>query len=347
MRQLLCAALCAILGLGVGRSAESAEPISVRVVVVTMFETDNHVGELHMWKDRLPAAAELPFPFGAEPLAYNSDKEILVVNTGVGTARAATTITALGLDSRFDLSRAYWLVAGISGANPNTAPLGSAVWAEWVVDGDLAFEIDAREIPKDWSTGYVPLFKARPYEEPMPTEDLGIVYRLNPGLVDWAFDLTQGIELPDPRELGVWREKYSGHPAAGLSPRVMKGDTMSASTFWHGELFNRWAEDWVKYWTRGTGAFFTSAMEDTGTMAALTALDKAGRVDIDRVLVLRTTSNFTMGPDGVTAAESLAKNSETYSALDPAVAAAYHVGVEVVEALVDDWGRYRDSVPGS
>ena len=39
---------------------------------------------------------------------------VLGVVTGVGTAKAAATIMALGLDPRFDLRNAYWLVAGIT-----------------------------------------------------------------------------------------------------------------------------------------------------------------------------------------------------------------------------------------
>jgi len=35
-----------------------------------------------------------------------------------------------------------------------------------------------------------------------------------------------------------------------------------------------------------------SAMEDTGTMQALTFLSQASRVDLQRVLVLRTVSNY-------------------------------------------------------
>ncbi len=59
------------------------------------------------------------------------------------------------------------LVAGIAGVNPYEASVGSAAWAEWIVDGDLGFEIDAREIPAAWPTGFVPLGKAFPYEEPV------------------------------------------------------------------------------------------------------------------------------------------------------------------------------------
>ena len=89
----------------------------------------------------------LPFPQGYRDLRYNPDKSVLGIVTGIGTARATASIKALGMDPRFDLSKAYWLVAGIAGVNPNEASIGSATWAEWVIDSDLGFEVDAREIP--------------------------------------------------------------------------------------------------------------------------------------------------------------------------------------------------------
>ena len=54
---------------------------------------------------------------------------------------------------------------------PRAHSLGSAAWARWVVDGDLGYEIDCREMPQDWSTGYIPLRKTHPFESPplLPT----------------------------------------------------------------------------------------------------------------------------------------------------------------------------------
>ena len=106
---------------------------------------------------------------------------VLGMLTGVGTARAAASVMALGLDPRFDFSKAYWIVAGIGGGDPADVSLGSAVWSDHVVDGDLAYEIDAREIPKDWPTGYVPLQHATPYEQPVRQGATGEMYTLNPG----------------------------------------------------------------------------------------------------------------------------------------------------------------------
>jgi purine nucleoside permease len=256
---------------------------------------------------------------------------------------------ALGLDPRFDLSHAYWVVAGIAGANPKTMSLGSAAWAEWIVDGDLAFEIDAREIPEDWSTGYVPLDRRKPFEPPAePQDDGGNVYRLDQGVVDWAYGLTRNIALADSKPLEELRRGYAGYEKAQQPPAVIKGDTVSASTFWHGGLLNQWAIDWVGYWTDGKGSFATTAMEDTGTLQSLTLLGKAGKVDRRRVLVLRTASNFSMPPDGQSATNTLpGEGGDGYSAFLPSLDAAYLAGSAVANEIAGKWETYRDKVPGA
>ena len=97
-------------------------------------ETGDHFGEFRLWVERLPLTERIPFPYGFRDLRYNSEKSVIGIVSGVGTARAAASIMALGMDPRFDFTRAYWLVAGIAGVNPLEASIGSAAWAEWVVD---------------------------------------------------------------------------------------------------------------------------------------------------------------------------------------------------------------------
>ncbi len=328
------------------------KPIEVKVVVVNMFEvgadTGDVPGEHQYWVEREHLDTVLPFPQGYHALRMNKDG-VLGVVTGVGNTRAAATIMALGLDPRFDLTHAYFVVAGIAGIDPAMGSLGSAVWSDWVVDGDLAHEIDAREIPKDWKTGYVPLGKSTPYEQPRTARfgDDGNVYHLNTALVDWAFNLTKGVELPDTPEMKERRMEYEGD-VAHRPPFVLRGDNLSAETFWHGKLLNQWARDWVKYETDGKGTYAVCGMEDTGTLQSLTWLARAGKVDIHRVLVLRTASNYDQQRIGITAAESLAETKVTkYSAYLPALEAAYRVGHVVVDSLVANWSQTRDAVPGS
>ena len=130
-------------------------------------------------------------------------------------------------------------------------------------------------------------------------------------------------------------------------PFVMKGDTLSAGTYWHGKLLNEWATDWVQYHTGGKGDFVTTAMEDTGTLQSLTLLAKAGRADLKRVLVLRSASDFDLPPPGVTAAGDLArmKLGQGFDAYLPALEAAWRVGNTVVEELLRNWRKYREITP--
>lgn len=346
-----CLALAALLAAQGGAAladSRDADPLPIKVVVVTMFEVGedegDQPGELQSWVERLPLPESVAFPQGWRDVRLNREKGVLAIVTGVGTARSAASIMALGMDPRFDLSRAYWLVAGIAGVDPDDMSLGSAAWAEWIVDGTLMHEIDGREIPPDWPTGRVPLDHAEPYPQPVPDGD-GVVFRLDAELVHWAYELTRDVALEDTPALQALRAPYVDHPAAQQPPFVGRGDNIADMTFWYGRLLTEWANDWMAYWTGGEGEFVTSAMEDSGTLQALTWLDRAGRVDRDRVLVLRTASNYTMPPAGVTAAEGLAGEAGDLSAFLPSLEAAWRVGHPVVEELVGRWRRYAHRLP--
>lgn len=327
-----------------------AKPIEVKVVVVALFEqgndTGDNPGEFQYWVEREKLDQILPFPAGNRDLRWNPKTGVLGICAGVGTARAAASIMALGLDPRFDLRKAYWLVAGIAGGDPADITIGSVAWADYVVDGDLGHEIDAREIPADWPTGYIPLRRHKPYEAPRREKTEGEIYRLNTKLVDWAFHLTKDLKLADADRLNDRRARFTETPAARTGTRVMRGDTLSASTYWHGKLMNRWANEWVRYYSDGKGNYMTTAMEDTGVMQSLTWLEKAGKAQTARVLVLRGVSNFDSQPPGVTAAESLAgEKLGAYAAYIESLENVHRAGSAVVHRIVADWKTLSSSTP--
>ncbi|MFZ3215919.1 MAG: purine nucleoside permease [Candidatus Acidiferrales bacterium] len=330
------------------RTAATAAPLRIKAVVVTMFErgedSGDAPGEYQLWVEREHLDEILPLPGGFHHVRLNEDG-VLGLLTGVGTAKAAASVMALGLDPRFDFSKAYWIVAGIGGGDPADVSLGSAVWADYVVDGDLAYEIDARQIPESWPTGYVPLRRGTPYEQPARV-DYGEAYTLNASLVDWALRLTQDVPLADSDVLRKARARFTGFPNAQKPPFVTRGATLSASTFWHGSKFDEWANAWTRYYTGGQGNFMTAGMEDSGTMQALTFLSAAGRVDLKRVLVLRTVSNYDREPPGGSAAESLqAMVAGNYSAYMQSLEAAQAVGDKVVRDLVEHWPEREAMIP--
>ncbi|HEY6869920.1 MAG TPA: purine nucleoside permease [Novosphingobium sp.] len=326
-----------------------AHPLEVRVVVVTMFEigkdSGDAPGEFQLWKERRHLSVRIPFPQSYHDLWYDPRAKVLAMVTGMGSIKSATATLALGLDPRFDLTRAYWLVAGIAGIDPDDASIGSAAWAHYLVDGDIAHEIDAREIPADWSSGYFALHSKGP-ADPTPLDPVnGEMFELNPALQDWAFRLTRDLNLPDSPQIAAERAKFAGYPNAQRPPFVLKGDNLAAMTFWHGARMTRWANDWTRFWTRGKGEFVTSAMEETGTFQSLEYLTRVGRADRNRVLVLRAGSNFTMPPPGTDPASYLLRENQGYAGMTAALESLYLVGGTTVDALLAGWDRYATAPP--
>jgi purine nucleoside permease len=357
---LLFVTVPGVFAQAVAPAPASPKPIEIKVVVINMFEagadTGDTPGEYQFWVEREHLDTVLPFPQGYHNLRLNPTTGVLGVLTGVGNSRAAASIMALGLDPRFDLTHAYFVVAGIGGIDPRMGSLGSAVWSDWIIDGDLAHEIDAREIPhatpeerKVWTTGFIPLGKSVPYEQPRKARfgDDGNIYQLNPGLVSWAFNLTKDTQLDDNPKIAARRMQYAAE-AAHRPPFVLRGSNLAASTYWHGKLLNQWAHDWVNYQTDGQGTYAICGMEDTGTLQSLTWLAHANKVDVHRVLVLRTASNYDQQREGISAADSIAETKiGEYSAYMPALEAAYRVGHQVVDNLVANWPQTRDHIPSA
>jgi purine nucleoside permease len=338
-------------------AAPSRAQLPIRVVVVNTFQigtdTSGEPGEAENWVKNLPLPTSLPFPQGERDLRYNADLQVLEIVTGEGPTRMAAALTALGYDQRFDLTHAYWLLSGIGGIDPNVGSAGSAAWASYVVDGDLAYEIDARQIPSDWSTGYVPLGRASPYQKPVPPASSinGVnLFALNSGLVRWALHYSKThASLPDDANLKTLRGQYTNYPAAQMPPAIIAGDVMGSGTFWLGSLFNTWAENWTTYWSHGAAHFTITSEEDAGYMQALTYLAHANVVDLNRVMVLRSASNYDLPPMSETTAELLAgeANGTGYSAFIESLSSAYVAGAPVVLELAGHWGKYRDMIPSN
>jgi len=359
------AIILGLVGLGlIACSSDTASPVranpdaevtaatAIKVVVVSMFENGaergDAPGEFQYWVERLPLDTSWDFPLGEYPL-YTNDDGVLAICIGGGIANATASIMALGLDKRFDLSRAYWLIAGIAGGDPQDTSIGSAVWAQHVVDGDLLYEIDGREIPDTWPYGLIPLGGSEPASEPADiytgwTLDT-IHFALNSDLANWAFETTRNMQLNDTAEMASFRARYANNTNAQQPPSVQLGDTLSASTYWHGSRLNRWANDWMKLYGGESANFVTSNMEDSGTLTALGRLGRLGNVDPARTLVLRTVSNYTTPPSDLEAHASATLDYPNNG--EPALLAAFEVGSQVVDKLVKNWEQTAEQIPGS
>jgi purine nucleoside permease len=335
---LLAASVCLAAG---------PAPLKIKVVVVAMFEpgedTGDRPGEFQFWVEREKLTQTLPFDAGYRKLRLSADGSVLGVVTGAGVTNATSTIMALGMDPRFDFSKTYWIIAGIAGADPEDASLGSAAWANYVLDGDLVYELDAREAPADWPYSRLAVGAKRPGELPERRIPDTMVYQLNPKLVEWAYQLTKNLKLKDTPEMAAYSATYKGFPKAMAPPFVMKGDSLGSSTYWHGKILTQWANDWVKMWTGGKGNFVMTNMEDNGTATALKRLERVRKVDFNRVLFLRTASNYCMPAPEQAAAGSLLHE---YAGGLPALESAYQVGSAALHEILKHWKEWEEKIPG-
>jgi purine nucleoside permease len=327
-----------------------ADPIPVKVAVVVTFEvgadTGDQPGEFQFWAEREKWPIKIVVPGLDHPVLTDGKGTIGIV--GGTTARAQSQMMALGLSGQFDFSRTYWLFNGISGVDPADASIGSAAWSRFVIDGDVAYEIDAREADPSWPYAIIPIGSKVPNERPKREgwePDL-MSYPLNSALTDWAYALTKDVPIPDTPKMAAYRALYVGYPNAQKPPFVLIGDSFGCSRYWHGKAMTQWANDWAKLWSDGKANFVMSDMEDQGFASAMHRLSKMGKVDFQRVMFLRTASNYCMQPPNMDVNQSMHSDMENgYAGYISSLEAAYRAGSKVVHELAGNWDKYRDNIP--
>jgi purine nucleoside permease len=334
-------------------SSAQGVPLRPRVVIVSYFEvgadTGDQPGELQFWVERDHLDRTIVVPGMSRAVRANASGTEIAVAVGPGNINPAVNLMALGADPRFDLRMSHWLLNGIAGISPQDGTIGAAVWTDFVINGDLAKEIDPREKPAAWPDGFVSLDGEAPTDSKGGAgweDDVrrwsgtearanrrGNVIRLNGDLLRWAYAQTKDMQLPESAPMRALRLRYRGFAGTASGPQVQTGANLATEIFWHGKLMDAWGHRWVQFETDGLAQMGTTAMNDTGALLALHALTLQGKADWNRALLLRTASNFDMPPEGMTAAESLAAERHgAYTAYLPSLEAAYAVGHRVVEA---------------
>jgi purine nucleoside permease len=324
------------LGLGVlalaAPAAAMAQPIAPKVMVITMFGA-----ETKPWLDNLQLSEKVAVPgLAADAPEVSCNGDLCVMTTTMGFADAATSTAAVALSDKFDLSKTYFIVAGIAGIDPSKGTLGSAAWADYVVDGGLFHRIGKADAPADWTSTIVELGAKAPGEKQAwgaGTE----VYEMNKAVLDAAVAASKATELADSDDAAAYRALYT-QEAARAKPGVTVCTTISADTYWHGAEIATEMAAHAKTLTDGKADYCTSQMEDNATLTALKRAASAGKLDFNRVAVLRTASNFDRPHDGQGAAESLAAKSGGFG---PATENAFRVGNAFAQDIVKNWDRYE------
>ena len=311
--------------------------ITPKVMIITMFG-----GEAKPWLDEEKFTRSISLP-GLNPEYPNmscTNDDVCMVTTAMGYANAATTLTAVAFNSRLDLSHTYFIIAGVGGVEPKYGTLGSAHWARYVIDGGLLHRIDTRQTPKTWQHGVFELGSDAPGKKPQwhaGTE----VYHLNEALVNQAYTISKSVKLFDTPQAQKERSTFKANSIAASKPRVSICDTLSSDTFWAGSKIAQAMQKHAALLTQGKAKICTTQMEDNASLTALKRASQANRLDFDRVLVLRTASNFDQETPESTPLTTLTQSKAGYK---PATVNAYRVAHAVSYAISHHWSDWKDGI---
>lgn len=308
-----------------------------QIFIVSLFEL-----EREPWVKTLDFKHNITIP-GLSPLYpeiyCTTNYTICHVTTGEGEINAASTITALGLSPLFDLSKTYWLVAGIAGGVPEYTTIGGVTFAKYAVQAGLAYEIDWREIEgtnPEWNSSYFALGTKNPSSYPVNIYGTE-VFELNENLRDRALELASKAKLDNgTHQNAKFRALYPQKAAKSL-PAVAACDVLTSDVYYTGNYLNDYFANYSKIITNNTAKYCTSAQEDNASLEAFVRLDKFGLADYKRIVVMRTVSDF------VTPPPSMANNTvefftnNTQGGIEASLNNLVHAGLPFVHDILDKW----------
>jgi purine nucleoside permease len=332
-----------LLLLGVGAAAASvAQPIPVKVLVVNMFDL-----EAAPWQATLKPQRDVRVPGLSKdyPVVRCTTSGVCQMTTGMGHANAAASMMAVIYSRLFDLRHTYFLIAGVAGIDPDHGTIGTAAWARYLVDTGLAHEIDAREMPPGWSDGYFGLLTDGPGQKPK-FEYRNEVFRVDEPLLQKALQLSRGAALDDSEDVKAYRKLYPRAPA-NTPPEVTQCDTAAGDTWWSGRRLGEHATSWTRLLTDGHGVYCTTQQEDNATLVALTRGAESGLIDIRRVAVLRSGSDFDRPYPGQSVLDSMLKQRSIDGAIRISTTNLVHAGMPLVQDIVANWATWQVGVPAS
>ncbi|QPC71149.1 hypothetical protein HYE68_001901 [Fusarium pseudograminearum] len=324
---------------GLAATQAQGEKISPKVLLIAMFYEESR-----NWLD--PSSA-LQFPRkirvpglarGYEDIHVTQDGNVALLVVGTALINASLSISALLTSPVFDLTKSYFILTGIAGVNPKRTTIGSVAFAKFAVQVDLQLGFDAREVPSEWGSGYVPMGADKPDQFPGIVHG-SEVFELNSALRDYALSVAKGVDLQDSpvaaEHRALWKNSPEGiFDAATQKPSVLEGDVLSANTFWHGHRISESMERVAKVYTAGQAEYTMTAQEDNALLAGLLNAALQGKVDFSRILLIRSASNFDRGHEDKPHQLPFVMDK---GGLGPSTRNLYLTALKVIKGILEEW----------
>ena len=201
----------------------------------------------------------------------------------------------------------------------------------------LQYEFDPREIPANFSTGYIPQGSVVPDEYPQSIYGTE-VFEVNDALRQMAIGFASAATLNDSSAAMAYRANYAStaaYTAGTMGPSVVGCDVATSDVYFSGAILSNVFENTTKLFTNGSGVYCTTAQEDTATLEALLRGAVSNLIDFSRIIVMRTASDFDRQYMGEAATFNLFYADQ--GGFEPAINNIYLAGVKVVEGILDNW----------
>lgn len=267
-----------------------------KVFVINMFEY-----EAEPWLEALDFEHTITIP-GLSPLypevSCVANYSVCQMTTGEGEINAASSVTALGLSPLFDFSHTYFLISGIGGGEPEYTTMGSVTFNKYTVQVALEYQVAYQEFittNPNWTSGYWAYGTEDPWTYPgnvYGTE----VFELNEKLRDRAVELAETVDLVNGTEENISNRALYTEEAARSPPAIVKCDGLTSDNYFTGNVLSDYFAFYTSLMTNGSGIYCATAQEDNASLEAFTRLDKYGLVDFNRIVVLRSISDFSRPP---------------------------------------------------
>lgn len=276
-----------------GTSSTTSDLFTPKVMIVTLFEPERNAWTVGR-NISFTRTVDVP---GLSPLFPNitctSNSDICLATLGEGEINAASSMTALLYNSKFNLTQTYFVVNGIAGINPAMGTIGSVGFPRYAVQFGLQYGLDGREVPANWSSSFWNYGTSQPDQYPgwfYGTE----VFGLNTALRDKVFSFATQALLNDTQLAQEQRAAYPTSPARN-APAVFQGDVMTSDLYYTGAMFGDMAANITLELTNHTGAYALTAQEDNAVLETLVRAHKACVADYGRTILYRSASDFDRG----------------------------------------------------
>lgn len=318
-----------------GKTATEDEKIKIKLLLIPKFEngemSGDDIGEAQLFYEEYCMDSEKYTLNNGYDLYVNENNGVAMGLTHAGKANTIMFATAVLGDSRFDFSDAYVMCIGCAGSAYGNATMGDVVIISEAVDFDLGYQTIVKDENGDIDIQW--------YKNP-DTQD-NSHKKMNPELVQWAYEKTKDIELQTTEiTLKTLERNFPNQEWATRQPMVLTGTSISSDTYWKGEYEHQKACELVEQYGC-SDPYRITEMEDTSCAVALDAFGM-----LDRMIVLRVSVNVDVLLDGATAESTWSgidkyeeavvdENEENLDIFVPAMQNLFKVGKVIADSVLD------------